>query len=47
MWSECETGGFVCMYIGIVWLGEEGIKCGGSVQQVALRVCISALCGCG
>jgi len=47
MWSECAAGGFVCLYIGIVWLCVEGIKCGVRVQQVALCcVCISALCGC-
>jgi len=47
MWSECAAGGFVCLYIGIVRLWVEGIKCGVSVKQVALCVCISALCGCG
>jgi len=46
MWSEFATGGFVCLYIGIVWLCVEGFKCGVSVQQVVLCVCISALCGC-
>jgi len=46
MWSECAAGGFVCFYIGIVWLCLVGIKCGVSVQQVALCVCVSALCGC-
>ena len=45
MWSECESGGFVCLYIGIVCLWVEGIKCVVSVQQVALCVCISALFG--
>ena len=47
MWSECAAGGFVCFYIGIVWWWVEGLKCGVSVQQVALCVCISALLGCG
>ena len=47
MWSECAAGGFVFLYIGIVCLWVKGIKCGVSVQQVALFVCISALCGCG
>jgi len=47
MWSECAAGGFLCLYIGIVWLWVKGIKCGVSVQQVALCVCISAFCGCG
>jgi len=47
MWSECAAGGFVCFYIDIVWLWVEGIKSRVSVQQVALCVCISALCGCG
>jgi len=46
MWSECAAGGSVGFYIGIVWLKVEGIKCGVSVQQVALCVCISALCSC-
>ena len=46
MWSEYTAGCFVCLYIGIVLLWVEGIKCGVSVQQVALCVCISALCGC-
>ena len=46
MCSECAAGGIVCLYIGIVWLREEGINCGVSVQQVALCVCISSLCGC-
>jgi len=46
MWSESATVGFVCLYIGFVWLWVEGIKCGVSVQQEALCVCISALCGC-
>jgi len=44
MWSECAAGGFVCLYIGIVWLLVEGIKCGVRVQQVALCVCVSAFC---
>ena len=46
MCSECAAGGFVCLCIGIVWLWVEGIKCGVSEQQVALCVCVSALCGC-
>ena len=46
MWSECAAGGFVSLCIGIVWLWVEGIKCGVSVQQVDLYVCVSALCGC-
>ena len=46
MWSECAAGGFVCLYIGIVCLWVEGNKCGVNVQQVALFVFISALCGC-
>ena len=46
MWSECAAGGFVCLYIGIVWLRVEGIKCGVNVQEAALFVFISALCGC-
>ena len=45
--NECAAGGFVCLYIVIVWLWVGGIKCGVSVQQVALCVCISALCGFG
>jgi len=45
MCSECASGGFVCLFIGIVMLRVEGIKCGVIVQQVALVVCISALCG--
>jgi len=44
MWSECEAGGFVCLYIGIVWLWVEEIKCGVSVLHVALCVCILAFC---
>ena len=36
----------MCLYIGIVWLWVEGIKFGEIVQQVALCVCISALCVC-
>jgi len=36
----------VCFYIGIVWLWVEGIKGGVSVHQLALCVCVSALCGC-
>jgi len=36
MWSKCASGGFVCLYIGIVWFSVEGIKCGVSVQLVAL-----------
>ena len=44
MWSECAAGGFVCFYIGIVWLWVEEIKCGVSVQQVDLcfvyRYCV-------
>ena len=47
MWSECAACGFVCLYIGIVWLWVEGLKYGESVQQVALCFFISALCGCG
>jgi len=47
MWSECAAGCFVCLYIGIVWLWVEGIKFGVRVQQVALCVCISTLCGFG
>ena len=47
MWSEFAAGGFVCLYIGIVWLWEEGINCGVIVQQVAYCVCIWALCGFG
>jgi len=47
MWSERAAGGFVCLYIGIVWLWVERIKFGVSVQQVALYVCISALCAFG
>ena len=35
-----------CLYIDIVWLWVEGIKCGVNEQQVALCVCVSALCGC-
>jgi len=46
MWSECATGGFVFLYIGIVWLRVKGIKYGVSVQQLAFFVCVSALCGC-
>jgi len=46
VWSECAAGGFVGLYIGIVWLWVEGIKCGVSVQQMDLCVCISALCVC-
>jgi len=44
VWTECSLGGFVCFYIGILWLGVEGIKCGVSVQLVALFVFKSALC---
>jgi len=47
MWSECAAGGFVFLYIGIVWLWVEGIKFGVSVQQVVLCFCILALCVCG
>jgi len=47
MWSEFAADGFVCLYIGIVWLCVEGIKCGVSVQPVAFCVFISALCGFG
>jgi len=46
MWSVCAAGGFVCLYIGIVWLWVVGIKCGVSVQHVALCDCISLFCGC-
>jgi len=46
MWSEFAAGGFVCLYIGIVWLWVEGIKCGVSVQQLAMYDCISELLGC-
>jgi len=46
MWSECAAGGFVFLYIGIVLLWVEGIKYGVSVQQLALCVCVSALCVC-
>ena len=46
MWSECAAGGFVCFYIGIASLWVEGINVE-FVFQVALCVCISALCGCG
>jgi len=45
MWSECAADGFVCLYIGIVWWWVEGIICEVSVQQVALCICVSALCG--
>jgi len=45
MWSECVAGGFAFLYIGIVWFCVEGIKCGVSVQQGALCVFVSALCG--
>jgi len=47
MWSECAAGGFVCLYIDIVWFWVEGIKSGVGVQQVALCVCVSAFYGCG
>jgi len=47
MWIECAAGDVVCFYIGIVFLRVEEINCGVSVQQVALCVCISTLCGCG
>ena len=46
MWSECAAGGFVFLYIGIVWLRVKGIKYGVSVHQLALCVCVSALCVC-
>ena len=46
MWSECAAGGFGCFYIGIVWVWVEGIKCGVSVQQVALCLCVSPFCCC-
>jgi len=46
MWSECAAGGFVSLYIGIVWLWLEVIKCVVIVHQVALCDCLSALCCC-
>jgi len=45
IWIDCAPVDFVCLCFGIVWLWVEGIKFGVSVQQVALCVCISALCG--
>jgi len=49
--AECGTvwsGEWVCSrwFCAVcVWLWVEGIKCGESVQQLALW-CVSALCGC-
>ena len=46
MWCVFTAGGFVCLYIGIVWLWVEGIKCGVSAQQVAVWcVCVCVCVG--